>query len=289
MPFDAFLASAWNDHGDRPRDVADRLAASLRIVTAPEHVAPYAGIVTHVFGEHLGEWDRGARLLEALRGLPAFDRSAASEGAVARSIGALRYAGGDGRALEALPKDDRISAIAIAASAFAGRNAFGRALAAYGQALALAEPGLPPGPAALRALAVGGNNLASALEGKRDRDDAETRGMVAAAEAALRYWTLAGTWLEEERAHYRLARSLLCARRPHDAVASARRCIDVCERNDAPAFERFFGHAVLAVAHRDAGEVDAFHASRREATRWHVEVPEGERHWCRAEFDELGG
>ena len=56
MPFDAFLASAWNDHGDRPRDVADRLAASLRIVTAPEHVAPYAGIVTHVFGEHLGEW-----------------------------------------------------------------------------------------------------------------------------------------------------------------------------------------------------------------------------------------
>ena len=68
MPFDAFLASAWNDHGDRPPDVADRLAASLRIVTAPEHVAPYAGIVTHVFGEHLGEWDRGARLLEALRG-----------------------------------------------------------------------------------------------------------------------------------------------------------------------------------------------------------------------------
>ncbi len=113
--------------------------------------------------------------------------------------------------------------------------------------------------------------------------------MVAAAEAALRYWTLAGTWLEEERAHYRLARSLLCARRPHDAVASARRCIDVCERNDAPAFERFFGHAVLAVAHRDAGEVDAFHASRREATRWHGEVPEGERHWCRADLDELGG
>ena len=61
--------------------------------------------------------------------------------------------------------------------------------------------------------------------------------MIVAAEGGLKYWKLAGTWLEEERAEYRLARSLLQAGRPHAAIASATRCIDVCTSNAAPAIE----------------------------------------------------
>jgi len=289
MSFDAFIETAWNDHGDRPGEIADRLEASTGVVAAPEHVAPFARIVIHVFGEHLGEWERGARLLQSLRSLPAFDRSPAAEGAVARGIGALRYAEGDAQALEALTEDDRIAAIATAASAYAGLREFKRALAAYGHALALADAGLPSGSPALRALAIGGNNLAIALEEKQDRDDAEERGMVTAAEAGLRYWKLAGTWLEEERAHYRLAKCLLAAGRPRDAVASARRCVDVCARNDAPAFECFFGNAVLSIAHRTAGDAAAAEASRRDALRWHEQVSEDERPWCRSDLDEMVG
>ena len=44
---------------------------------------------------------------------------------------------------------------------------------------------MPDGSPALRALAVGGNNLAATLEEKPDRDARETRGMVDAARAAL--------------------------------------------------------------------------------------------------------
>jgi len=289
MSFDAFIETAWNDHGDRPGEIADRLEASTGVVAAPEHVAPFARIVIHVFGEHLGEWERGARLLQSLRSLPAFDRSPAAEGVVARGIGALRYAEGDAQALEALTEDDRIAAIATAAAAYAGLREFKRALAAYGHALALADAGLPSGSPALRALAIGGNNLAIALEEKQDRDDAEERGMVTAAEAGLRYWKLAGTWLEEERAHYRLAKCLLAAGRPRDAVASARRCVDVCARNDAPAFECFFGNAVLSIAHRTAGDAAAAEASRRDALRWHEQVSEDERPWCRSDLDEMVG
>ena len=76
---------------------------------------------------------------------------------------------------------------------------------------ACAVAGLPPESPAIRALAVGGNNLAAALEAKTDRDPTETRGMIDAAEGGLKYWKQAGTWLEEERAEYRLARSLLQA------------------------------------------------------------------------------
>lgn len=289
MTFDAFIEAAWNDHGDRPAEVADRLEASTGIVATADQIAPYARLATHVLGEHLGEWERGVRLLASLRGSPACDGGAAAQGAIARGIGALRYAGGDAHAIDTLALDDRIAAIATASAALAGRGEFERALAAYERALTLADDGLPDGSPALRALAIGGNNLACVLEEKADRDAAETRGMVAAAEAALHYWKRAGTWLEEERAHYRLARSLLRADRPHDAAASARACIALCERNGAPAFERFFGHAVLAITQRACGDAGACEASRREALRWHGEIPADERHWCDADLREITG
>ena len=265
MNFDDFLSAAWNDHADRSREVADRLAASLDRVTAPEHVAPYARIVTHVFGEHLGEWERGVRLLGSLRGLPAFDGGAATESAVARGVGTLRYAEGDATAIAALTRDDAIAALAVASSAFVGQRAFGRAIPAFDDALERARGGLADGSPALRALAISGNNLAAALEEKFDRDGAETEAMVAAARSALTYWKRAGTWLEEERAEYRLAQSLLCAGRPVDAMAAARRCIDVCEGHEAPALERFFAHAAMAIAARDAGDGTAFASARERA------------------------
>ncbi len=287
MTFDAFIESAWNDHGDRPAEVADRIAASTGLAATADRIAPYARLATHVFGEHLGEWERGVRLLESLRALPAYDAGPAAEGAIARGIGALRYAEGNAHAVDSLALDDRIAAIATASAALAGRGEHGRAIAALERALSLAESGLPDGSPALRALAVAGNNLACALEEKPERDAAQTRGMVAAAEAALRYWRRAGTWLEEERAHYRLARSLLRAGRPRDAATSARRCLDVCIAHAAPALERFFGHAALAAALRASGEAVAFEAARLDALGWYGQVPPDERCWCEAELKEI--
>ncbi len=286
MTFDEFIETAWNDHADRPEEVADRLAGSLHVIGTPVHITAFARLTTHVYGEHLGAWDRGSALLTSLRDLPAYDAGAA--GAVDSGIAALRFAGGDRTTLDALDLPDQVSALATAASAFAGRMHFREAIAAYVDALQRAETGVPAGSPAHRALAIGGNNLAVALEGKRDRDDSETRGMIAAAEGGLKYWRLAGTWLEEERAHYRLARSLLAAGRPPDAVASAQRCLDVCERNDALPFERFFAHSVLALAQRAAGDADGFASSREEARRQYERVPVDERQWCEGELKELG-
>jgi hypothetical protein len=287
MTFDAFLETAWNDHGDRPQEVADRLAASLHVVETAEHIPPFARLVMHVYGEHLGQWDRGIALLESLRRVPAFDGSAAAAGALDRNIATLRYAGGDTAVLAPLSTEDRISVLALAASAFSGRNGMKRAIATYAEALALAEDGLPPQSPALRALAVGGNNLAAALEEKADRDDAETKGMIVAANGGLTYWKRAGTWLEEERAEYRLTRSLLQAGKSRDAIASARRCIDVCARNDAPVIETFFGHVVLALAQRASGDATAFAASREQALALYETVPADEQRWCQSDLAEL--
>jgi hypothetical protein len=288
MTFDEFIATAWNDHGDHPQAVADRLAASFDLVTAPAQIVPYARLLGHVWGEHLGQWQRGVELIESLRRVPAFDGGSDASGAIARNVAALRYAGGDASALAGLADDDRAAVLALAAAALAGRNEFDRALAAYAEACRRVDgAALPPGSPAIRALAVAGNNLAAALEEKRDRTAAEAAGMVQAAEGGLRYWTLAGTWLEEERAQHRLARSLLAAGEPVRAVAAAQACVDVCARNDAPAFERFFGHAALALAQRAAGDRNGFLTARHDALEWHRNVPPEDRTWCEPDLSAL--
>jgi len=288
MTYDAFLETARNDHGDKPLEVAERLAASVSLVSAPEQVPSFAQLVVHVFGEHLAQWRRGIDVLESLRSLPALDGEDAVAGPLNRSIATLRYASGESTALEPLSLEDRVAVLAAAAAALAGRSEFKRALAAYSEAAQCASADLPLGLPAIRALAVGGNNLAVALEEKKDRDPAETEGMVAAAQSGLEYWKRAGTWLEHERAEYRLTRSLLEADQATSAIQSARRCIEVCELNNAPAFEQFFGHAVLALAQRAAGDVESFETSRRRALQLFEQVVPAERTWCERELSEIG-
>ena len=288
MSFDAFIESAWNDHADRTEEVAARLADSLALLESPANIAPYVRLVVHVYGEHLGHWRAGIALLEAIGKMSNRGADALADGALRRGVATLRYAGGASAALDGLSAADRITVLATASSAFLGRGDFGHAISAYAEAIELAATGLPSGSPAIRALAVGGNNLAAALEEKKDRDAAETAGMVAAAEGGLRYWTLSGTWLEEERALYRLARSLLQAGAPERAIRISLRCIEVCSKNDAPALERFFGHAALAVAQRSAGDAHAFDASRKKALESFESVDASEKQWCEAALEELG-
>ena len=285
--FDDFLDTAWTDHGDHPQEVADRLAASLHLIAEPAHVPRFARLVTHVYGEHLGEFASGVELLRSLRALSAYDGSGELDAALVRAVATLHCAGGDRTSLAGLAREDRVAVLAGVASMHAGRAAFDEGIAAYGEALALARDGLAPGSAAIRALAIGGNSLAATLEEKPDRNPEETDAMIAAAEGALTYWRQAGTWLEEERAHYRLTRSLLAAGKPRAAAGSAQACIDVCAANDAPAFELFFGYAVLALARHADGDHAAFAASRERALEQHALVPADEHVWCEKEMTEL--
>lgn len=278
--FDAFLEAAWAEHGEQAHSVAQRLTDSTARIARPEQLVRYAALVAHVMGEHLGEWERGRALLRLLHGLPACRDDAAAQAAVARHQAALLYAGGDTPNFDALANDDRVAALAGAAGMLAGRNEWARAIATLDQALHFAEAGLVKGSPALRALAVAGNNMAAALEEKPDRDAHQTRAMLRAAQVGLTYWQRAGTWLEEERAEYRLAKSCLQAGEAAAAVAAALRCLSVCEAHGAPAFERFFGHALLALAQRAAGNAKGFDIARAQALHWHALVDEDERAWC---------
>lgn len=288
MDLETLLKAAWNDHADDPQAVADRLVANCRQVATSAQVAPFVRLLVHVYGEHLGQWQRGADALNTLRQQLAFAPDETATAALQKAAATLRFAGGDAAALDGLDGPQRVSALATAASALLGRQASTRAIVAFTEALRIAERGLPAGSPTLRDLAVTSNNLAATWEEKPDRQPNETTAMLLAAHAALKYWKLAGTWLEEERAEFRLARSLLQAGQADAAVDPAQRCVDVCMRNGAPAFELFFAYAVLGMAQRAAGQTDAFHRSHAAALAQWQQVPEEDRAWCQDDLAALG-
>ena len=93
----------------------------------------------------------------------------------------------------------------------------------------------------------------------------------------------------KRRAQYRLAHSLLEAGEYTAAIASARRCIAICNANNAPAFELFFGHSALARAQRAAQNAAEFDAARDQARQLLAQVAPEERQWCESEFEALDG
>jgi hypothetical protein len=289
--FEAIMGAAWRDHGDDAAGVASRLADARALPQDDAERERLAALATHVYGEHLGRWMDGVAFLDTLR-RPATtpdadDGSDALTRTLDRHVATLRHAGGDTHALDALAPDEAAAALAASASAMAGREDFRRAIADYAAACALAAPGLADGSPAIRALAVGGNNLAAALEEKTDRTPAEAQAMVEAAHGALLYWRRAGTWLEEERAHYRLAMSRLAAGDAAGAADSAGHCLAVCDANQAPAFERFFGYAALAMARRAAGERAAFEEARTRALALYEGLADDDRPFAQGDLAKI--
>jgi len=147
-----FIQRAWADHAEAPERVADEIARSVQLIASPAEIAPFARLLTHVYGEHLGRWDDGVVLLESVRTLRNGTDDADAERALIRNIATLRYAAGDAEPIAALPAEERILALATAASALAARTDLKRAISAYAEAISLAERGIPADSPAIRAL-----------------------------------------------------------------------------------------------------------------------------------------
>jgi hypothetical protein len=111
--------------------------------------------------------------------------------------------------------------------------------------------------------------------------------MVEAAQGALADWRRAGTWLEEGRAHYRMAMSRLAAGDAAGAVDSAGHCLAVCAAHQAPPFERFFGYAALAMARRAAGERAGFDDARTRALAMYEALADDDKPLARADLAKI--
>jgi hypothetical protein len=287
MKIEELIADGWMRHEEEPQGVHDSLAGAVALVSDEVQLHAFSRLLTHVHAEHLNNRSVGVSVLDQLRVRFEYDARDAYR-PVTTSIGILRYIDGDSTALDQLSSEERASALATSASALAWHERLGHALTSFQRARTEASQGLPAGSPALRALAAAGNNLAVMLERKPDRDERQTAAMVEIADAALEYWKQAGGWLEEERAHYRCARSRIQAGRLVEALDCAERCLHTCEQNSAPAYELFFAYAVGALACQATGGHEEFERWRSLAAGQYRALAVDERASCRDDLAELG-
>ncbi len=255
MDFEKYVENAWARHGDAPAEVLGGLEGGLALATTPENAAALAQLTVHVTGEHLGLWLEGVERLGRIRARFQSDMTAALSSALDRGEAILRHCEHEDASLEHLPKADRIRVLAVAASALQAHGNSKRAIQEFRKALALTEADLERDPAVARTLAVSGNNLACALEEKEGRDANDTELMLLAAKTGRKFWEIAGTWLEVERAEYRLAKAYLAAGDPVAALDHAALCLKSCRDHQAEDLERFYAHECLAACHAKGGDL----------------------------------
>jgi len=283
-----FVAQGWDDHAEDAAGVAARLPQGVALVKNEPEMLALANLAHHVFGEHLADWRAGQQFLRSLRELHWYDNHGESGNALRRYLASLKLAAGEGDDRAEFGKGDAVRIGALAAAALAPHDV-GRAAELFEQALAQARGAKVPDQDPMnRALAITGNNLACSLEEKADRSERERGLMILAAEAGREFWAKAGTWLETERAEYRLAMSWLAAGDAAQARSHAQACLDiVAAQAEPPALERFFGWEAMARAERAAGDEAGFAAARERLQQAFAELPEDDQGWCRATLDAL--
>jgi hypothetical protein len=286
--FETFLTVAWDEHAADPAGVAARLASSgIGLVRTSTDIAALAQLAQHVFGDHLGHWQAGIDFQHGLARLAVFDPDGASGQAVRRNVASLALAGGSDDHRDAFGASDRVRVSALAAGSLARRDA-PRAAELLQQALAEVDAHVLPGTdPAIRTLAAVANNVACALELKSPRSAAERETMILAAQTARRFWHRAGTWLEVERAEYRLAMSWLQAGDPLQARCHAQQCLEIVQANAGPALEQFYAWEALGIVERAAGDASAHQQALTQARAAFAGLDDGDRAACRTSLDRL--
>lgn len=286
MDFDQFLDQAWTDHATDSPAVAERLRSqALAFLTEDSRVIPMAHLAHHVFGEHLGRWQDGLELLGRAAVLPVATGPAAA--ALARYQAALKLAGGLEDVRPGFDTSERIRITALTAANLGVHDA-AESLALLEEAVAAAESAaLPDKDLAHRNLGIAGNGIAGTLEELTSRSAAQTALMLRAAQVARRFWALAGTWVETERADYRLAMSHLQAGHLAQARQHAQDCLDIVHANDKVALEAFFGWEALGRVERAAGNSTGHAQAVAQAEAAFARLADGDKGWCQASLDKL--
>jgi len=277
MTFANFLNAAWDDHAKDCGAVAARLPTGLALVASAEDVPPLIGLAVHVYGEHLGRWNEGLEFLDQVAASKFCDRNSEGDRAVLRGKATLYFCKGDkakGKELAmqahrgAAPEASTlIRALATASAALTGQKRAAEAAELLDEALSLAVYGPKQDDPAARALAITGNNLACELEERESKNEAEITLMKQAASVARKYWEISGTWLEVERAEYRLAITMVAAGEPNVGLEHAQRCLQLCESHNAGLFEHFFAHEARAKCFLAAGRSSEAADARNKAQR----------------------
>ncbi len=292
--FSEFLSKAWSDHGNHPEQTAQSLPTGLELCKSPDDVISLVNLTAHLYTEHHPKFIEGERHLREFA-KNSFAKGTPAEFAVARTIAAFRMCEGT---LD--PETDRMGltpgdlarALGFAASALSVRDSV-RAEKFLKLALSLvASLELTATDGIARGMAIAGNNASasvlelSELPEQCEPTEQQRSFMLLAAETARKYWEIAGTWLETERAEHHLANCYLRAGKVEEAREHAKLCLSISESNGALPLEMFFALEGLGKIEKvTLGKVTVPTLER--ATEWFDKIAEADKTWAQASFDKL--
>jgi hypothetical protein len=287
--FESFLAKAWLDHATHPKEVSARLVKAAAEVHDAESVQNAVRLITHLYGVHFGEWAEGIAVLQNLKNHRAWREGSALDAKLNRSIKSLELAWDATTDLSGLSLADQIHAYALTAESVLERGDFSAASVYLREAATRAEKMVGEDESgALRALAIAGNNFAVSLEEIPMLTSAQRDAMLYAAHVGRTYWAKAGTWVELERAEYRLSKCCLKAGKHAAARAHAQACLRLCEDHSAPALEFFFGiEALLRAMLASANDGEYINRLRQKAQTLFDALDQDDRQWCEPTYAQM--
>lgn len=139
----------------------------------------------------------------------------------------------------------------------------------------------------VRTLAANSNNIAATLRDLAPLEPDRRELMIRAARVARTYWQRAGTWLEVERAEYRLAVCWLAAGDPAAALQHATRCDSIVRENGSVPLEMFFAAEAVCLSARALGDGEADLRASSIARLSFDAIPPKDQAWCRGTLDKL--
>jgi hypothetical protein len=203
----------------------------------------------------------GAAALAPLRSASAYRDDGSSGQALRRALASLALSAGTPPA--SLSPSDQVRVHAMAAENLTAHDS-ARAMQLFQTTVDLAQrSGLPDSDPMHRAL------------------------MIMAAQSSRHHWERAGTWLEVERAEYRLAMSWLQAGDLAQARQHAQTCLEVIGANDGAALERLFGWEALGRVERAAGNAVGHAHALAKAREAFAQLSPDDQGWCAESVEQL--
>lgn len=281
MDFNTYLNKAWNDHAADAASVANTFHEGLKLVQTASDLEQLGRLATHVYGEHLGKWNDGLSFINILSRHSQFSANSLIEKSFSIFKGSLSLSAAQPSFdLKSYSVSDQIRILAMSASSLSEQGQSDKAKDYFLKALELGQSGISKEDPANRSLAITGNNLACSLEEKNTRNDKETDLMILAAKTARKFWEIAGTWKEVERAEYRLSQSYLKAAKIEESFIHAQNCVEICSENSAPALEFFFSYEALALAEKAKGNNLGYKTAVAQVNKYFEQLSADDKSWC---------
>jgi hypothetical protein len=284
MNFNEYLQDAWMRHETDAQLISDDFKSKLKAVENEENINLLSRLITHVCGNHLGQWEIGIELLRKLKNNPLLkDKSE-----INRSIAILTLGNFPDNIIDGFNISDQIRILSGTASALSNLGGVKNCKRFLIKANQLIEENiLELNDPAYRALAMSSNNIASAIYPKENVSKDELELMIMAANFALKYWAIAGTWKEIERAHYCLAQSNLKIKDMSLARHHADVCLEIVLKNQNEALEAFFAYEILALIEKENNNDFALSRAKELMKNTFDLLTQEEQEWCEGFINKL--